>query len=104
MLETKQLLGNGSIGSNSEGLVGLIARLICAMNPQGIVELLPKCWAFSVAIDVAAHMAIGYCDICIRICYKSAVHDFHLFVIPVNDRHVGNSIFNTFAKAMNAPI
>ena len=102
MLETKELLGIGSIGSCSEGIVSRYARFICAMNMQCIVELLRKSWAFSVALDMATHMATAYCDVRIRICHKSTVHDFHLLSIPVHDRHTGEIIFNTFAKAMDA--
>ena len=46
-------------------------------------------------------MATGYCDVRIRICNKTTVHDFHLLFIPVHDRHTGDIIFNTFAKAMD---
>lgn len=102
MLDTKELLGNGSIGSISKGIISCYARFICAMKLQGIVELLWKCWAFSVDIDMARYIAIGYCDIRIRICYKSAIFGLHLLTILVHDRHTGESIFNTFAKAMNA--
>jgi hypothetical protein len=38
----------------------------------------------------------------IRICQKSTVHDFHLLSIAVHERHTGETIFNTFAKAMHA--
>jgi hypothetical protein len=72
------------------------------MNLQCIVELLRQCWAFSVALDMATHMATSYCDVRIRICHKSTVHDFHLLSIPVHERHTGEIIFNTFAKAMDA--
>jgi hypothetical protein len=30
------------------------------------------------------------------------VHDFHLLSIPVHERHTGETIFNTFTKAMDA--
>jgi hypothetical protein len=72
------------------------------MNLQCIAELLRQYWAFSVALDMATHMATSYCDARIRICRKSTVHDFHLLSIPVHERHTGETIFNTFAKAMDA--
>lgn len=40
MLKKKELLGNWSIESIFEAIVGHYARLICAMNLQGIVKLL----------------------------------------------------------------
>jgi hypothetical protein len=101
-METKGVLGIGSIGSCSEGIVSRYARFICAMNLQCIAELLRLCWAFSVALHMATHMATSYCDFRIRICHKSIVDDFHLLYIPVNERHTGETIFNTFAKAMDA--
>jgi hypothetical protein len=101
-METKEVLGIGSIGSCSEGIVNRYVRFICAMNLQWIAELLRQCWAFSVALDIATHMATSYCDVRIRICHKSTVHDFHLLSIPVHERHTGETIFNTFAKAMDA--
>ncbi|KAH9563585.1 hypothetical protein CY35_05G133100 [Sphagnum magellanicum] len=106
IMETKEVLGIGSIGSCSEGIVSRYARFICAMNLQCIAELLRQCWAFSVALDMATHMAThmatSYCDVCICICHKSTVHDFHLLFILVHERHAGEIIFNTFAKAMDA--
>jgi hypothetical protein len=105
-MEMKEVLGIGSIGSCSEGIVSRYARFICAMNLQCIAELLRQCWVFSVALDMATHMAThmatSYCDVCIRICHKSTVHDFHLLFILVHERHAGEIIFNTFAKAMDA--
>jgi hypothetical protein len=78
IMETKEVLGIGSIGSCSEGIVSRYARFICAINLQCIAELLRQCWAFSVALDMATHMATSYCNVRIRICHKSTVHDFHL--------------------------
>jgi hypothetical protein len=40
IMETKEVLGIGSIGSCSEGIVSRCARFICAMNLQCIAELL----------------------------------------------------------------
>jgi hypothetical protein len=51
---------------------------------------------------MATHVATSYCDVRIRTCHKSTVHDFHLLSIPVHERHTGETIFNTFAKAMDA--
>jgi hypothetical protein len=51
---------------------------------------------------MATHMATSYCDVRIRICRKSTVHDFHLLSIPMHERHTGEIIFNTFAKVMDA--
>jgi len=101
-METKEVLGIESIGSCFEGIVSRYARFICAMNLQCIAELLRQCWAFSVALNMATHMATSYYDVRIRICHKSTVHDFHLLSIPVHEQHTGKIIFNTFAKAMDA--
>ena len=56
ILDTKNLLGIGIIGSCSEGIVSRYARFICAMDMQCIVEILRKFWSFSVALDMATHM------------------------------------------------
>ena len=72
------------------------------MKLQCIVELLRKCLAFSVALDMATHMATVYCNFRIRICPKTTFHDFHFLSIPVHDRHTVEIIFNMFAKAMDA--
>jgi hypothetical protein len=81
LMETKEVLGIGSIGSCSEGILSRYACFICAMNLQCIAGLLRQCWAFSVAPDMANHMATSYCDVRIRICHKSTVRDFHLLSI-----------------------
>jgi hypothetical protein len=70
IMETKEVLDIESIGSCSEGIVSRYARFICAMNLQCIAELLRQCWAFSVAFDMATHMATLYCDVRIRICHN----------------------------------
>eukprot|EP00171_Calliarthron_tuberculosum_P001131 IDg1131t1 len=80
----------------------LAAGLSFRQVTQRIAELLKNYWAFSVALDMATHLATAYCDIRIRICYNSTVHDFHLLSVPVHNRHTGQSIFNTFSKAMDA--
>jgi hypothetical protein len=51
---------------------------------------------------MATHMKTSYCNVRIRICHKSTVHDFHLLSKPVQERLTGETIFNTFAKAMEA--
>jgi hypothetical protein len=89
MMETKEVIGIGSIGSCSEGIVSRYARFICAMNLQCMAELLRQCWAYSVALDMATHMATSCCNFRIRICHKSTVHDFHLLPIPVHVWHTG---------------
>jgi hypothetical protein len=43
--------------------VSRYSRFIYAMNLQCIAELLRQCWAFSVALDMATHMATSYCDV-----------------------------------------
>jgi hypothetical protein len=102
IMETKEIFSIGSIGLCSEEIVSRYVHFICAMNLQCIAELLRQCWAFSVALDMATHMVTSYCDVRIRICHKSIVHDFHLLSIPMHERHTCEIIFNTFAKAMDA--
>jgi hypothetical protein len=102
IMETKEVLRIGSISSCSEGIVRRYVWFICSMNLLCIAELLRQCWAFSVALDMATNMATSYCDVRIRICHKSTGHDFRLLSIPVHERHTGETIFNTFAKAMDA--
>lgn len=50
---------------------------------------------------MATHMVIEYCDIRIRMYYRSTVHDVHVSYIPVNDWHTGEAIFNRFSKLMD---
>ena len=66
------------------------------------MELLRKCWVFSVALDMSTHMATAYCDVRIRIYQKTTVHEFLFLPILVHKRHTCEIIFNTFAKAMDA--
>ena len=44
------------------------------------------------------HMVTTYWDVCIRICHKSTVHEFHLLSIPVHDRHTGEIIFKSYPR------
>ena len=57
MVDTKELLGIYIIGSCSEVIVNRYAHFICAMNLQFITELFMKCWAFSIALDIAMHLS-----------------------------------------------
>ena len=102
MLNTKELLGIRSIRSCSEGIISRYACFICPMNLHCIVELLHKCWAFSVTLNMAAHMETAYCNVRIRICHQTTIYDFQLLYIPVCDRHTGENIFNMFTKAIDA--
>ena len=102
ILDRKELHGIVSIGSLSEGIVSRYACFICSMNLQCIVELLRKCWAFSAALDMEMHMVTAYCDVCIRICHKSTVRDFHLLSIPIHEHNTGKIIVYTNSKVMDA--
>ena len=72
------------------------------MNLQCIVEILQKCWLFSVALDMARLMATGYCNVRICICHKTTIHDFQILSIPVHNRNTGEIIFKTFSNVMDA--
>ena len=102
LADTKEVLGIGSIGSCTEGTVSKYACFLCAMNLQRISEVLWKCWAFSIALNMATHMGTAYCNTRIRVWYDGTVHDFHLLSIPMHDGHKALNIFNTFSKAMDA--
>ena len=102
LANTKEVLRIGSIGSCTEGTVSKYARFLCTMNLQRILKVLWKCWAFSIALNMATHMGTAYCDTRIRVCYNGTVHDFHLLSIPMHDEHKALNIWNIFSKAMDA--
>lgn len=102
MKDTKEAISVGSIWAFCGLAVGRYARFICAMNLQCIAELMQQCWAISIALDMETHMAIGFCDIRIRICHKFTVNGFRLPSILVHERHTGENVFNIFARALDA--
>ena len=66
------------------------------------MDILQKLWAFYVALYMTTHMETTYCDVCIRIFRKYTVDDFHLLSTTVHDQNMGDNIFNTSAKAVDA--
>lgn len=102
MEDAKKILGAGSTGPCFELAFGGYARFICAVNLQCIAELIKRCWAFSIALDMATHMAAGCYDHHIRIRHKFTLHDFHLLPIPIHERHTGENVLNIFAWEMGA--
>lgn len=61
-----------------------------------------RCWAFSVALDLAMLKGTTYCDTHILLCYDGAVHDFHILEIRKQGRQNALNIFKTFWKAKDA--
>ena len=57
MVHMKELIGIWRIGFCSEGIFICYAHFICAMNLNCIVDILQKCWAFSVALNIARYMS-----------------------------------------------
>ena len=67
ILDTKNLIGIGSIGLCSEGIVSRYARFIYVMNMKFIVDFLRKFWVFSAALNMTTHMATAYFNVRIHI-------------------------------------
>lgn len=61
-----------------------------------------QCWALSIALGMATHMATVYCSTHIVICHKFAVHGFHLLPTLVRERRTAENVFIIFARAMEA--
>ena len=60
---TKERIGLASIGSCTDKITAKYAQFSRAINLQKLSNLLQRCWAFSVAMDMSTHMTTGYLDI-----------------------------------------
>ena len=102
MQSTKERTGLASIGNCTKNIISKYARFSCAINLQKLSDLLQSTWTFSVAMDMSTHMETGYLDIRIRIfTKKNGIVNAHVLAIPVFDRHTGEVVFNTAAKALD---
>ena len=100
---TKERTGHALLGCLSDVKAANYARFACAINLQKISELIQISWTFSIALDMTTHMGISYLDIRIRFHLKAfGIVNVHFLAIPVFDRHTGEKIFLTAAKAFNS--
>lgn len=58
-------------------------------------------WALSIALDGGNNADSSYLDTRIRFFVNGDLHNFHLFAIPMRERHTGEYQFNLAAKFLS---
>ncbi|KAH8944818.1 hypothetical protein BDL97_12G005300 [Sphagnum fallax] len=89
---TKELTGMACYSGCNRRKVSSFLRVMCASNLQMLSDVLFDCWAFSLALDGATHQSTSYLDIRVRFWAGDNIHNFHLLVLPMNERHMGDSL------------
>jgi hypothetical protein len=98
---TKSVSNMGCFAGCTEGKCAMYTRVICAVNLQKISEILSKCWAFAIALDVGSKQGTSYLDFRVRFYYDGLIHNFHVLAIPLYDRKTAAIIKNCICTAMD---
>eukprot|EP00171_Calliarthron_tuberculosum_P006802 IDg6802t1 len=102
MQSTKKRTGLAYIGSCTEHTISKYSRFASAINLQKLADLLEKQLGVFCGDRMSTHMSTGYLDIRIRLhSLHHGIVNSHVLAIPVFERHTGEVIFNTAAKAFD---
>lgn len=102
MTSMKERLGKEVLGHCTDALVRKYANIVGALNLHRLAEIMWNSWAFSIALDMATNMTVGYLDVLIRLRCNAILNYFHLLSIPMQDRHTGVEMLNDFTKELDA--
>lgn len=70
------------------------------MNLQRLCEIMRNSCEFSIALEMATNMTVGYQDVRVRLSWNERLQNFYLLEIPMYDRDTGVDIFNYLTKAL----
>jgi hypothetical protein len=102
LIATKEITGLGKIGCPNEGTISKMVRVVCALNFDVIAALLTQVWAFSLAFDMADHVNDSYIDLRVRFELSGQIHDVHVILIPMVDKHTGQNMSGHIMKVLDA--
>ena len=88
------VLANPSLRACGDHLVASYVAVQCAANFQRISDLLRRSWTFSIALDGATHQGTSYLDLRARVYDGFVLHNFHIYALPMFERHTGEVMFN----------
>ena len=88
------VLANTSMWAYGDHLVVSYIAVQRAAKFQRILDLLQRLWTFSVALDGAPHQGTSYLDLRDRIYDGFIIHNFHIYALPMFERHTGEVMFN----------
>jgi hypothetical protein len=93
--ETYEVLASPCLRSCTPSMVSSFVRVVCAVNLQRISDLLKYCWAFSLALDSAAHQNTAYLDVRIRVYVTrlQSIVKLHVWALPFHELHTGEAMF-----------
>jgi hypothetical protein len=98
--KTYEVLASPCLRSCTPSMVSSFIRVVCAVNLQRISDLLKCCWAFSLALDSAAHQNTAYLDVRIRVYVTRlrSIVNLHVCALPFHDLHTGEAMFRMVVK------
>ncbi|KAI9911291.1 hypothetical protein PsorP6_009055 [Peronosclerospora sorghi] len=87
----------------SEGVCATYIRIICAASLQDIHDILRRCWAYSIALDVGHAQGTSYMDVRIRFGASAGMLvNVHVIALPLHTKKTTETQFNTTSKALDA--
>ena len=98
---TRKLTGVSKYSGCSQRQVAKVLRVVCASNMQMLLEILGRCWAFSLAFDSATQQSTSYLDLRVRFCFGDNIHNFHVISVPMDGRHTGEEMFEIIVEVLN---
>ena len=91
---TKDLLRNPLLGFPSQAKTQSYVRVACAVTFQVLSSLLPRLWAFSLAVDASTCQGSSYLDMRVRFVLKGVLYNLHVVALPLSGSHTGEAQFN----------
>ena len=76
------------------------ARVVCVHSLQILSGVIAKTWCFSIALDASTHQGMSYLDTWVPFFWEGAIHNFHLMVISLFERHSGENVVHVLYYKM----
>lgn len=103
LTETKQELKTPLITGINATAVTTMIRIGCAISLQYLATILNKksIWAFSLANDSSTHYGRSYFDNRVRIHLNGRIHNLHVIVMPIFERHTDQHLYDLVKSAFD---
>jgi hypothetical protein len=98
---TKEHTRNPLIGFPSQLKTQSYVRVACAVTFQVFSNLLPRLWAFSLAVDASTCLGSSYLDMRVRFVWKGALYNLHVIALPLSGNHTGENQFDCVCAVLD---
>lgn len=90
------------LGKCNEAKISSFVWPAAAIFLQKLSKLFAYCWAFSFAFDSSTVASISYFDVKVKFVVGTMMYCIHLCCLHLYGRHIGDILFETFEKTMDA--